>query len=190
MNARTKRSWWHMIELGSTMTLEAWDADFKKNLTWNHAWGSAPANILARFVLGVRPLAPGYAEMLIAPQLGTLKWVRGQVPTALGPVTVNATTMTCSRLSRMSRETPKRASISRAALPAKSCWTKNQLQQRMHPLLSSTQDFQGDRVSAPRWPKHYLLNHASAYHLSDRLAVCWCSCQHRFDCVRSLPYSA
>lgn len=89
MNARTKRSWWHMIELGSTMTLEAWDAEFKPNLTWNHPWGAVPANILSRFVLGVRPLEPGYATILIAPQVGTLQSVRGQVPTAVGPVFVH-----------------------------------------------------------------------------------------------------
>jgi len=91
MAAGTKRSWRHMIDLGSTMTLEAWDAEFKKNLTWNHAWGTAPANIISRFVLGARPVKPGYSEMLIAPQLGTLQWARGQVPTPLGPVSVNAT---------------------------------------------------------------------------------------------------
>ncbi len=89
MAARTERSWWHMIELGSTMTLEAWDAQFKPNLTWNHPWGAAPANILSRYVLGVRPLQPGYATILIAPQPGILKSVRGQVPTAVGPVSVN-----------------------------------------------------------------------------------------------------
>ena len=98
LTARTKRSWWHMIELGATMTTEAWDADVKKNLTWNHAWGAAPANILSRFVLGVRPARPGYSEMLIAPQLGTLKWARGQVPTPLGPVTVNTTNRDVFRL--------------------------------------------------------------------------------------------
>ena len=91
MTARTKRSWWHMLEQGATMTTEAWDVDFKKNLTWNHAWGAAPANILSRFVLGVQPARPGYSEILIAPQLGTLEWARGQVPTPLGPVTVAAT---------------------------------------------------------------------------------------------------
>ena len=89
MTARTKRSWWHMIELASTMTLEAWDADFKKNLTWNHAWGSVPANIISRYVLGVRPAEPGYAKMLIAPQPGALKSARGKVPTAVGPVVVS-----------------------------------------------------------------------------------------------------
>jgi len=88
MAAKTKRSWWHMIESGSTMTLEAWDAEFKKNLTWNHAWGAVPANILTRYVLGVRPLAPGYTKLLIAPQPGALAWVRGKVPTPVGPVTL------------------------------------------------------------------------------------------------------
>lgn len=86
MTAKTTRSWWHMIDSGSTMTWEAWDVQFKKNLTWNHAWGAAPANILSRFVLGVRPLEPGYAKLLIAPQPGALAWVRGKVPTAIGPV--------------------------------------------------------------------------------------------------------
>ena len=69
-----------------TMTTEAWDVEFKKNLTWNHALGAAPANIISRFVLGVRPLEPGYARILIAPQPGTLKWVRGKVRLH-GPVT-------------------------------------------------------------------------------------------------------
>lgn len=91
MAARTERSWWHMIELGSTMTLEAWDAKAKPNLTWNHAWGAAPANILSRYVLGVRPLVPGYETILIAPQIGSLEWVRGHVPTPHGPVKVEVT---------------------------------------------------------------------------------------------------
>ena len=89
MTARHDRSWWHMIELGSTMTLEAWDGKYKPNLTWNHAWGAAPANIISRYVLGVRPLAPGYEKILIAPQPGTLRSARGKVPTAKGPVKVS-----------------------------------------------------------------------------------------------------
>ncbi len=88
MTAPGRRSWPHMIELGSTMTLEAWDAQFKPNLTWNHAWGAAPANLLSRFVLGVRSLQPGSRKILIAPQSGKLPWVRGKVPTARGPVLV------------------------------------------------------------------------------------------------------
>lgn len=89
LTARGERSWWHMIELGSTMTLEAWDEKYKPNLTWNHAWGAAPANLASRFILGVRPLQPGYEETLIAPQLGTLQWAKGKVPTPYGPLKIS-----------------------------------------------------------------------------------------------------
>ncbi|RYX81019.1 alpha-L-rhamnosidase [bacterium] len=89
MTSHSDRGWWHMIDLGSTMTLEAWDLKYKNNLTWNHAWGAAPANIISRYLLGVRPLQAGYKKILIAPQPGTLEWVRGKVPTAQGPVVVN-----------------------------------------------------------------------------------------------------
>lgn len=89
LTAKHDRSWWHMIELGSTITLEAWDARYKPNLTWNHAWGAAPANIITRFVLGVRPLSPGYEKILISPQPGSLTLARGKVPTARGPVRVS-----------------------------------------------------------------------------------------------------
>lgn len=106
MAARTDRSWWHMIESGSTMTWEAWDAKFKKNLTWNHAWGAAPANILSRFVLGVRPLAPGFSKLVIAPQPGSLAWVRGKVPTPLGPVDVKVDN---GAMFRLEVEIPKQA---------------------------------------------------------------------------------
>jgi hypothetical protein len=88
MTAHTTRSWAHMIDLGSTMTLEAWDSSIKPNLTWNHAWGAAPANIISRYLLGVHPLQPGYTQILIAPQPASLKWMRGTVPTPRGPVTV------------------------------------------------------------------------------------------------------
>jgi hypothetical protein len=89
MTSRSGRSWHHMLELGSTLTLEAWDASVKPNLTWNHAWGAAPANIIARDLLGVRPLAPGYSRILVAPQPGTLKWMRGKVPTPRGPILID-----------------------------------------------------------------------------------------------------
>lgn len=89
MAAHSNRSWCHMIEQGSTMTLEAWNPRVKPNLTWNHAWGAAPANIISRYLLGVRPLSPGYTQILIAPQPGTLTSMQGQVPTPRGPVGVS-----------------------------------------------------------------------------------------------------
>lgn len=90
MIASGPRTWLRMIEEGSTMTWEAWGPEFKPNLTWNHAWGAAPANIISRFVLGVRPLDPGFSKILIAPRLGPLKWLRGTVPTPHGAVQLEA----------------------------------------------------------------------------------------------------
>jgi hypothetical protein len=115
MSANTEHSWRHMIDLGSTITMEAWDSLSKQNLDWNHAWGAAPANIISRYVLGVRPLEPGYTKMLIAPQPGTLKWIRGKVPTPRGAVSVSWNTDTAS----LDIEVPAGATAS-VELPARS----------------------------------------------------------------------
>lgn len=78
-----------MINVGSTITMEDWDVSLKSNLDWNHAWATAPANIVARYTLGVRPAAPGFATAIIHPQLGSLlSHVDGVVPTIRGPIHV------------------------------------------------------------------------------------------------------
>ena len=47
MTAPGDRSWRHMVDdVGTTITLEAWDQKYKPNQDWNHAWGAAPANVL------------------------------------------------------------------------------------------------------------------------------------------------
>ncbi|MBE1488428.1 family 78 glycoside hydrolase catalytic domain [Plantactinospora soyae] len=90
LTSREQSSWLHMMDdLGATIVMEAWDPSIKPNTTFSHAWGSAPANIVPRFVAGVRPLAPGAREMLIAPQPGPLSWLRATVPTVRGPVRVH-----------------------------------------------------------------------------------------------------
>jgi hypothetical protein len=82
------RGWVNMMRSGSTISLEAWDIAYKPNLDWNHAWGAVPANILPRYVLGVRPYTPGFGKVLIRPQVGSLEGVQGIVPTIRGPVSV------------------------------------------------------------------------------------------------------
>jgi hypothetical protein len=82
------RGWLNMVKSGSTVTLEAWDIRYKPNLDWNHAWGAVPVNILPRYVMGVRPLEPGFGKILIRPQVGALEGIQGTVPTIRGPVTV------------------------------------------------------------------------------------------------------
>lgn len=89
MTADGDRSWRHMLEMGATMTWEAWDVRYKPNMDQNHAWGAAPANILSRYVLGVRPLTPGADVVSIDPKPGSLQYVRGKVPTRHGPVLVD-----------------------------------------------------------------------------------------------------
>jgi hypothetical protein len=86
MCATSDRSWWNMIRAGSTITLEAWDIKYKSNLDWNHAWGSAPANMVARGLWGIIPLTPGFSTVQIKPQTGGLISSKIRVPTIRGSI--------------------------------------------------------------------------------------------------------
>jgi len=82
------RSWYNMIRVGSTITLEAWDNRFKRNQDWNHAWGAVPGNIIPRYLLGVRPLEPGFGKVLVRPMPGPLARAESTIPTIRGPIHV------------------------------------------------------------------------------------------------------
>jgi hypothetical protein len=87
MTNRSDRSWPHMIyNVGTTITLEAWDMKYKKNLDWNHAWGAAPANIISRCFMGIQPLEPGFGKVQIKPQPGNLQHGKIIVPTIRGSI--------------------------------------------------------------------------------------------------------
>ena len=88
LTKRDERSWYNMVRHNATITYEAWDDKFKPNQDWNHAWGAAPANIIPRYVVGVRPLEAGFTKMVIAPQSATLTSVEASVPTIRGEVGV------------------------------------------------------------------------------------------------------
>jgi len=91
MSTNNTRSWMNMINIGSTITDEAWSTADKGNEDWNHAWGAAPGNLIPRYVLGLRPLAAGFGRILIQPHLGsTLAFAQGTVPTIRGPVSILA----------------------------------------------------------------------------------------------------
>jgi hypothetical protein len=81
------RGWWNMIKSGSTISLEAWDMKYKPNSDWNHAWGSAPANIIPGYMWGIAPAEPGFERAVIRPQLSTLKHSKITVPTIRGNIT-------------------------------------------------------------------------------------------------------
>jgi hypothetical protein len=89
MTARHDRSWSHMIEQGSTMTLEAWAHCYKNNLDWNHAWATAPLNIIVRKLMGIEPASPGFTTIRFNPQPASLQWAKLKTPTPLGAVQVD-----------------------------------------------------------------------------------------------------
>jgi len=105
MRATTNRSWWNMIQHGTTITWEAWDMKYKPNADWNHAWGAAPANIIPRHLWGVQPASPGFEIAHIRPQLGDLESSEIQVPTILGAIKGSYSFIN-DRLSRYSIELP------------------------------------------------------------------------------------
>ena len=86
MSSTAERSWYNMIRLGSTVTLEAWDNRYKPNLDWNHAWGAVPAGAIPRGLLGVSPMEPGFRKARIQPQFGSLKSFEAKVPTIRGAI--------------------------------------------------------------------------------------------------------
>ncbi len=86
MSSTNQRSWYNMLRVGSTITLEAWDWKYKNNLDWNHAWGAAPANIIPRFLAGIQPMTAGFEKILVKPQPGELEFFKIVTPTIRGTV--------------------------------------------------------------------------------------------------------
>ena len=86
MTKDDKRSWMNMLRVGSTMTTEAWDEYFKPNLTWNHAWGSAPANIIPRRLMGIQPLEAGWETFVVNPQPNGLENIEVKIPCVRGEI--------------------------------------------------------------------------------------------------------
>jgi alpha-L-rhamnosidase len=54
-----------------------------------HGWSSTPASALPGYMLGIQPVAPGYATWLVQPRPGDLSWAQGQAPTPHGDVQVS-----------------------------------------------------------------------------------------------------
>jgi alpha-L-rhamnosidase len=55
----------------------------------SHGWSSGPTPIMSGYVLGVRPVDPGYSSFTVEPHYGSLASAEGAVPTPYGPIIVN-----------------------------------------------------------------------------------------------------
>jgi hypothetical protein len=86
LSATHDRGWYNMIKAGSTIAMEAWDMKYKPNSDWNHAWGAAPANIIPGYLWGIFPAKPGFAKVIIKPQLSNLDYSKVIVPTIRGQI--------------------------------------------------------------------------------------------------------
>ena len=97
-----KDYWGDMLRLGATSFWETYDPTesgvqhyamygrpFGKSLC--HAWGASPIYLFGKYFLGVTPTAPGYQTYLVEPDLGGLKWMKGEVPTPAGNIVVSVT---------------------------------------------------------------------------------------------------
>ncbi|WP_295812596.1 family 78 glycoside hydrolase catalytic domain [uncultured Victivallis sp.] len=66
-------------------------AAFRESGSLCHAFSTAPVLFFERFLLGIRPLTPGFGTFLFAPQPGDLNWVKGEIPTPQGNIRVKWT---------------------------------------------------------------------------------------------------
>ncbi len=93
---RIRTDWGFMIDAGATTFWEmfsgsGWINNDTSRVTRSfcHGWSAAPTFFLTSWVLGVRPLEPGFKKMVIEPHAGDLLWSRGTVPTPYGVVNLN-----------------------------------------------------------------------------------------------------
>ena len=121
LTSTSDRSWYNMIRVGSTISLEAWDNKYKPNQDWNHAWGAAPANSIPRKLMGIEPLEPGFRKIRIKPQPASLEHAEIKCPTIRGDVLVSF------------QNKPQQSFILKVAIPANTTadiylpfWSKSQ----------------------------------------------------------------
>jgi alpha-L-rhamnosidase len=83
--------WANTIARGGTSTWESWDADKGGGLSQSHPWGAVGLCGIQQYVLGVKPLAPQYAQAQIKPLWfgAKLASAAGQVPTDRGDIIVD-----------------------------------------------------------------------------------------------------
>jgi hypothetical protein len=77
--------WFGLADLNVT----TWPEDPVHGRSDCHGWGSVPIYEFCAEILGVQPAAPGFEEILVAPQPVPLEWAKGTVITPRGPVSVS-----------------------------------------------------------------------------------------------------
>ncbi|MBE0652251.1 MAG: alpha-L-rhamnosidase, partial [Bacteroidales bacterium] len=108
--------WGGMLDLGATTFWEDFNLDWAKNASrideitpegkievhscygdycyvglrhsLCHGWASGPTAWMSEYILGIRPVEPGFKKVQIDPHLGDLEWAEGTYPTPWGDIYV------------------------------------------------------------------------------------------------------
>jgi alpha-L-rhamnosidase len=95
--------WGGMLSEGATTFWEAYDLSWPKDnfhafliadrthgyyVSLCHGWSSGPTAWLMEQVLGIQPMAAGFSEVVIRPDLVDLEWAQGSEPTPSGDISV------------------------------------------------------------------------------------------------------
>jgi hypothetical protein len=76
---------WLPIEHNGTL---AEHFEYDSNTSFCHGWGSGVSVLLSRYVLGVKPVSPGWEKVVVQPHIDGLKWAKGNIVTPLGDIAV------------------------------------------------------------------------------------------------------
>ena len=84
-----REQWGPMLEHGTCW--ETFKGFYKDRLTrsYCHAWSSAPAYLFGAWILGIRPVKPGFEKILIAPVTSGLDSAEGVVPIPAGDIYIS-----------------------------------------------------------------------------------------------------
>lgn len=84
MTSDGPRSWREMIRNGAVATTESWLTNAKRNMSWAHPWGSAPANVIVRHLFGLRATKPGWQEFAYNPNPSGIEKANLRISTPRG----------------------------------------------------------------------------------------------------------
>ncbi|MBN2980760.1 MULTISPECIES: alpha-L-rhamnosidase [Cohnella] len=84
-----ERSWANMVREGATSCFEAWGKEQKWNTSLCHGWASAPIPVLIEDIIGLKPAAPGWANVDFRPRIpAAMRDFELEFRTVRGPVRV------------------------------------------------------------------------------------------------------
>lgn len=87
LTSRDHHSWAEMLRHGATAPLEAWAPDQKWNTSFCQPAAATPIYLLVRYVMGLKPAAPGWKTVSVAPQVpAKLDRMKVRFPTVAGPI--------------------------------------------------------------------------------------------------------